>query len=71
MGVQMARTPLHYAAERGHSAVTKLLLEAGADITARDRVRSIVVLVQHFLLHLPQFLFTIFSLFVFHSFGTY
>jgi ankyrin repeat protein len=30
------RTPLWYAAERGHEAIVKLLLDAGADIEPKD-----------------------------------
>jgi hypothetical protein len=30
------RTPLHEAAHNGHEAVTKALVEAGADVRAKD-----------------------------------
>jgi ankyrin repeat protein len=30
------RTPLHYAASRGHTEIVKLLLGRGADVNARD-----------------------------------
>ena len=32
------KTPLIYAAEKGHLIVVKALLEAGADVNARDKV---------------------------------
>ena len=32
-------TPLHYAAERGHTDIVSLLLEHGADAEAMDEVR--------------------------------
>ena len=31
-------TPLHIAANRGHDAVVRILVEAGADVTAKDKV---------------------------------
>ncbi len=31
--------PLHYAAQNGHASVVTLLLERGANIEAKDRVR--------------------------------
>ena len=40
MDLQDGATPLHYAAEGHDSTTIGLLLEAGADITARDRVPS-------------------------------
>jgi hypothetical protein len=40
-GVQLQRTPLHKAARNGHEAVTRALVEAGADVNAKDStVRS-------------------------------
>jgi hypothetical protein len=35
---QYARTPLHYAAEGGHTEVVSLLLDKGANIEAKDKV---------------------------------
>ena len=35
---QLGTTPLHDAAGQGHPEVVKLLLEAGADITAKTEV---------------------------------
>ena len=37
-------TPLHSAAEKGHSSTAKVLLEAGADARARDNVSSCVAI---------------------------
>ena len=34
---EYGRTPLSYAAEKGHEAIVKLLLEAGADINLKKR----------------------------------
>ena len=42
--MQNGRTPLHDAASRGHSSTAKVLLEAGADVMARDVVSSCVVI---------------------------
>ena len=36
--VQGGKTPLHYAAEGGHTAVVRLLLERGADKNREDYV---------------------------------
>ena len=38
--MQRERTPLHHAASRGDTSTAKLLLEAGADVMARDNVSS-------------------------------
>ena len=35
---QYGETPLIYTADRGHSDHVKLLIEAGADITAKNNV---------------------------------
>ena len=42
--MQSGGTPLHYAALKGHSSTAKVLLEAGADASARDNVSSFVVI---------------------------
>ena len=41
-------TPLHWAAERGHTEVTKVLLEAGAPLSAVDNgvIKHSVKLIQ-------------------------
>ena len=36
--MQMGKTPLHAAAHQGRLEVARLLLEAGADVTAKDMV---------------------------------
>ena len=36
----MAGTPLWEAAYRGHEAVVKMLLENGADVESKDRLRT-------------------------------
>ena len=33
---ELGKTPLHYAAERGHLDVMRLLLSSGADVNAHD-----------------------------------
>ena len=35
---QKGATPLHIVAAKGHLEVVKLLLEAGADVTAQEKV---------------------------------
>ena len=35
---QPNRTPLHFAAEKGHTSIVQLLLQAGADVHAKDSV---------------------------------
>ena len=37
---QNGKTPLHFAAEKGHTSVVDLLLAAGADKDATDKVRG-------------------------------
>ena len=34
---QIARAPLHWAAQNGHLAVSRMLVEAGADLTAKNQ----------------------------------
>ncbi len=36
--VQLQFTPLHWAAHNGDEAVTRVLVEAGADVNAKDHV---------------------------------
>ena len=42
--MQSGRTPLHDAASCGDSSTANVLLEAGADVMARDQVSSCVVI---------------------------
>ena len=44
--MQYEKTPLHYAASDGDSSTAKVLLEAGADVMARDQVSSCVVIAE-------------------------
>jgi ankyrin repeat protein len=41
--VQFGKTPLFWAAENGHAAVLRLLLERGALVDAKSKVRTPVV----------------------------
>ena len=43
--MQRVRTPLHWAAENGHTEVAKLLLAAGAKVDAVNQVNLMCVLV--------------------------
>ena len=36
----VGKTPLHHAAEGGHFDIVRFLLEAGADVNARDEARA-------------------------------
>ena len=38
--IQIGKTPLHYAAEEGHSEVVTKLLDSGADVGGQDNVRK-------------------------------
>ena len=40
---QDGKTPLMYAAERGHESIFQSLVSLGSDINAKDRVRSMIV----------------------------
>ena len=42
--MQDGETPLHYAARFGHSSTAEVLLEAGAEIMAKDNVSSCVAI---------------------------
>ena len=47
MNAQRGITPLHYAAEASNSAITRLLLDAGANVMIRDKVSSCVAILRH------------------------
>ena len=36
--LQLDRTPLHWACAKGHLAIVELLIDAGADLEAKDKV---------------------------------
>ena len=38
--LQYGRTPLHVAAENGHTDVVDILLKHGADVNTQDKVRN-------------------------------
>ena len=40
---QNGRTCLHYVAEQGHTHVLRMLLDNGAEVAAKDKVRSVVL----------------------------
>ena len=44
MSFQAEDTPLHFAASQGHSQIITLLIDAGAEIDARDSVSPVPVL---------------------------
>lgn len=39
--LQLDRTPLHWACAKGHLPIVELLVEMGADLEAKDKVRVI------------------------------
>ena len=43
MILQLQATPLHYAAENGHSLVLEHLISSGADFNAVDNVTCLVM----------------------------
>ena len=43
--LQFGKTPLHEAARGGHNATVEVLLKAGANVKATDKVRSKVLAV--------------------------
>ena len=42
--IQIGWTPLHCAAEKGHSEVLTKLLDSGADVDVQNKVRTVFVM---------------------------
>jgi len=44
-------TPLHNAAEKGHTEIASLLISNGADISSKDRVSILVYICNYMIYH--------------------
>ena len=54
---QVKSTPLHYAASGGHLQIVKLLIDAGALISSKDKVSSLPKITINCITNLTQWLY--------------